>query len=262
LDAKYFDSAGILRTNKDPRGFHFVVRSSLGQLRFDPTPAAGERIVARRPDAEIGAIFTNMRLCLDLPRHGLAHHFQTDEATIAAFELGLLDRLPPWPETQRLVVAYAAACRIDPRPLLMRLQLHFGFAPPPPQPAPNTARTGVRALPPPDARTARQSARPAPPPRPTSRDDDVVTRRRRRRSRRLYAMTAPFVVAGGLFALIAGAPGLAYSLASMLPEPAGAYLRKTVEMVVVVAAPERDGLRWIDVPDPKSRKAARITGKL
>jgi hypothetical protein len=68
--------------------------------------------------AEIGALFRDLRRLLGLSLPDLANRLGTRLDVVAGLELGEVDRLPPWPETMRVVIAYTSLAQIDPRPVL------------------------------------------------------------------------------------------------------------------------------------------------
>ena len=72
-------------------------------------------------DAEIGAIFCEMRRASQLNKEQLAEQFETDITTLDALETGALLALPDWPETSRVVMAYTEALGLDGRPILRRM---------------------------------------------------------------------------------------------------------------------------------------------
>ena len=45
---------------------------------------------------------------------------------------------------------------------------------------------------------------------------------------------------------------------ALLPGPAEAAVRAGVDYVVLLAAPRREGLRWIEMGDPRLRKADKL----
>ena len=54
------------------------------------------------------------------------------------------------------------------------------------------------------------------------------------------------------------APKPMFSAISLLPDPAGTALRGGLDYLVLVTAPRREGLRWIEVGDPRLRKADKL----
>jgi hypothetical protein len=228
-------------------------------------------------------------------------------------EAGLIDRLPEWPETARIVGQYGRLALVDTGPLMARLRaLQTSSSPaaasalPPPsyvraplalaRPAPTmqvpmtiggapVPRTDVYArslaattirraditspiiMP----RTANQhAAMPQDANRPVRAEEDdepdsdseAVPRdhakiRRHRRLRRAVIPVVATMVIAGAFYLMQSAPRALYGLAGVMPAPLHAPTRGVVDFVVYQTAPVRDGLRWIDVGDPRLRKVDR-----
>lgn len=86
----------------------------------------------------------------------------------------------------------------------------------------------------------------------------VAAARRRRRTRRTIALTLPIVAVAGLFVAMLMAPRPFYGLARLLPAPIDMPVRGMVDLAVTQTAPMREGLRWIEMDDPRIRKGDRI----
>lgn len=210
------------------------------QISAISEPSAGR-------DEQLGQIFLNMRLALRVPRETIARRLATTVAAIDNFEAGAVTALPHWKETQRIVYAYCELLRMDPDPILWRVRSHLQalasqaatrktVPPAPPRPA---ART-PRAL---TSRTETSRARPE---------------RRRRRARALFALTAPVALLAGLVYLAQIAPRPVYRVIAWLPDRVEVPVRAGLDYVLLLTASRRDGLRWIDVGDPQSRKADKL----
>jgi hypothetical protein len=220
-------------------------------------PAAGSRDArsrgpgSRGHDPQIAHFFRNMRTATRLSRDAIARRLATTPATIEDLELGAVSALPHWPETVRIVRGYCELLRLDPEPLLWRIQqlLRAGDDPPPSRPV---------GPPPPALRKERPRA-PAP-------------RRRRRGLRKLVIMSIPPVVVAGLLYLAATAPAPFYRLLALLPSSVAEPARAGLDALVLYSAPRRDGstrpcstakncYRWIDVGDPRVRKVDKLPTK-
>lgn len=82
----------------------------------------------RRADAarqEAARFFFDLRRGLRLARVAIANRIGTDAAVIEALETGSLDRLPPWPQTVRIVTAYTQLVALDPNPVLHALHAAY-----------------------------------------------------------------------------------------------------------------------------------------
>jgi transcriptional regulator with XRE-family HTH domain len=95
-------------------------------------PTGHDAYPARRGQApsaaEIGALFRDLRRILRLSLPDLAVRLGTRIEVVTALERGEIGRLPPWPETVRVVTGYTSLARIDPRPVLaiIRNQMEGG----------------------------------------------------------------------------------------------------------------------------------------
>jgi transcriptional regulator with XRE-family HTH domain len=199
-----------------------------------PPPIAGR-------DPQIGSIFRNMRSALRLSREAIARHLATTPATIDDFENGALSALPHWRETVRIVRSYCEMLRLDPEPLLWRLQSQL--------------RNGL------DVDETTGPPRAAQPPallRQDRRREQPERRRSKRGARRLFALGAPVLALAAALYLANAAPAPLYVAAKRLPDPLAGYARAGLDQFVHFTAPQRDGLRWIDVGNPQLRKTDKL----
>lgn len=190
-------------------------------------------------DPQIGHIFRNMRAAARLPREAIARRLATTPATIEDLETGAISSLPHWRETVRVVRGYCEILRLDPEPLLWRIQnqLRAGGS----QEDPPTRPPG---LPPALLRKDRPRIR--------------VSRRSGHSARRLLAMSAPLVVVGAVLYAASAAPGPIYRAITLLPAPLAGAARAGLDNFLLYSTPRRDGLRWIDVGDPQLRKGDKL----
>jgi transcriptional regulator with XRE-family HTH domain len=247
----------------------------------NPAPTAG--------DAQIAAIFRQMRAILGLSVPGLARRLGTDIAVIMELETGGVDNLPPWPETVRIIEGYGAMTGVDQGPLLSRILMlqtptatrGAGQVSGPPQSTPVTviheATPVTRPHPYPERR---QSSYAVPAPRTPAQVayaeaeiEDVPAaapppaRRQRWRaflpSPRIAIWLGVPIAAVFCVALVAKmAPQVLYSAVEAMPFAIRAPLRPSVDHLVTSTAPVRDGLRWIDSVNPRSRKSDRLPSTL
>jgi transcriptional regulator with XRE-family HTH domain len=213
------------------------------RLMQQPRAYAGEPAAVR--DEQIGLIFRNMRLAMKVPRETIARRVATTSATIESFEAGAISALPHWKETARIIRAYCELLRMDPEPILWRMR-ELLQAPP----------TEVRT-----ASTTQQA--PAPrafaPATPSERARAEAPPSGRRRSvRTLFALSAPVAAAAGVAMLVHVAPGPVYRAVGLLPEAIEWPVRAGLDYVVLATAPRREGLKWIEVGDPRLRKADKL----
>ena len=201
-------------------------------------------------DEQLGQIFVSMRRAMNVSRETIARRLATRASTIDDFEAGAITALPHWKETNRIVCGYCELLRLDPEPILWRIRSHleavanYARSAAPPRPAPPTA--GTRPPPATHVRTERpETGRPR-------------AARRRRRVRTLFTLTAPVVLLAGVVYLAQAMPQVVYPVISRLPDQVEVPVRAGLEYLVLLTAPRRDGLRWIEVSDPQSRKADKL----
>jgi hypothetical protein len=211
--------------------------------------APGELAGAR--DVQIGNIFRNMRLSMKASRDMISRRLATSPSTIDDFEAGAIAALPHWKETSRIVRGYCELLRVDPEPILWRIRSHLEVAPQHTKlHAPGPERFApVRTSGQPPASAAAQT--------PTASSQESVLRRRRR-ARRLLAFTAPIALAAGIVYLAMTASKVVYAPLQMLPAQVALPLRAGLDYLVMLAAPRHDGLLWIEVSDPRSRKGDKL----
>jgi len=185
-------------------------------------------------DAEVASIFRDMRQATGLTVPLLAFRLRTTERTIEALEEGALLALPEWPETSRVIMAYAAMLNLDARPVLRRI--HAQLMPqaplrdaatmppahqPPAQPGPNVRRT---------------------PPQP----------RRRSRILKWVPLLAMVVTATVGAFLAVEKPQLIVSVTDRMPDPIPKLARFGIDLLRPV------GQAVTRSDDPRSRKADKL----
>jgi hypothetical protein len=208
-------------------------------------------------DERLGAIFRNMRRILNVPAPVLARHLSTSPATIGLLEAGALAALPPWPETTRIIHAYCALLRADPQPILRHLagQLTTTAAPRAGAAVSSPASPGIsrhNSLPP---RTTLASA---PPAQRAPAEATTSSQSRRRTARRLFALSAPAALIAAVVSMVQMMPKPVHAVIEMLPDPIKSSVYGGIEFILLQTAPRRDGLRWIEVSDPQTRKADKL----
>jgi hypothetical protein len=102
-------------------------------------------------------------------------------------------------------------------------------------------------------RTARQAT-----PSADAINTDVVVARRRRRRRRTALVLAPILTIVVGFAGMLFAPRPFYRVAKVLPTSVASPLLSLLDTAVLQTATVRDGLRWIELDDPRLRKGDRL----
>jgi hypothetical protein len=193
-------------------------------------------------DPQLGHIFRNMRAAMRVPRDAIARRLATTPAIIEDLENGAVGALPHWPETVRIVRGYCGLLRLDPEPLLWRIQQLLNGGP-----GNDSAFARLPAPSPPSLRNAparRRAARPA----------------RGGLRKILWLASVPVAATGIAYAAIL-APGPLYRAISLLPKSLAVPARAGLDSFVLYSAPRRDGLKWIDVGDPRLRKVDKLSRK-
>jgi transcriptional regulator with XRE-family HTH domain len=202
-------------------------------------------------DDQLGQIFRDMRLTMKVSRETIARRLATNASTIDNFEAGAVAALPHARETERIVRGYCDLLRVDPNPILGRIRAHM-------QALASQARAAVPTQPP---RTQTTAGRPAPRSRPVGKSEQAQAARPPRwrlRARTLFALSAPVALIAGMVYLAHAAPQPVYRAIALLPGPAASVVRTGMDHLVLITAPRRDGLRWIEVGDPRLRKADKL----
>jgi Helix-turn-helix domain len=208
-------------------------------------------------DEQLGAIFRNMRLAMKVSRETIARRLATSTACIDSFEAGAVSALPHGKETERIVRGYCELLRVDPEPILWRIRAHV-------QALASQARAAVPTAPP-QATSSTTSGRTTPRSRSVAQVERTQGQRtkarsprRRRRARTLFALSAPVALAAALVYLAHAAPRPVYHAVALLPDPVESAVRAGLDYLVHLTAPRREGLRWIEVGDPRVRKADKL----
>jgi hypothetical protein len=187
-----------------------------------------------------------MRATLQASRETVARRLATTPGVIEDLENGSVASLPHWRETVRIVRTYCELLRLNPDPLLWRIDqlLRSGAG------APGVDEALAHATAPPPPLALRK-----PPPR------EPVLRERGAGIGRLLLLAAPPVVLAAVTSLAILVPGPIYKTISLLPASVAEPVRAGLDLFVLYSAPRRDGLRWIDVGDPQLRKVDKLRSK-
>jgi transcriptional regulator with XRE-family HTH domain len=218
-------------------------------------PAAGHINTSRPVPAEIGGMFRDLRRALNISLPELASRLGTRIDVLNALEKGDLSRLPPWPETARIVAEFTAMGKIDPRPVLGVLSQQMA----------GSATLGKARVPPLQKlssayRTAMVPAAAAMKlfgSRAATASASVRMGGFRGLVRKAVWLSIAAGIAGAAFA--AKDQHFGARLATLSP-PLGQIVRGAQDYVVLRSAPVRDGLRWIEVDDPRTRRGDRLDG--
>lgn len=201
--------------------------------------------------SQIALFFRNLRTFLGITQQQAAAQLMTHVQVIDALENADVRYLPDWPETARVVMAYAAWARIDGRPILGALAaLQNGSVPRRPSPVRNAAayahmqhsvvrlrQAGVVLV---------EGAKRLP--------QEAMNQARERPARTFYAVSLPMCLVLLMLntSVLQGALG-------MIGGPAAKFASSLRETLAVEFSPVREGLRWIEVADPRSRRADKLS---
>jgi len=217
--------------------------------------------------AESAGLFRDLRRVLKLSLPQIALRLGTRIEVIEALETGNARRLPPWPETVRVVTAYTGLARIDPRPVLAIIhdemvlaaaaREELGATRPllraralllaitAPVAAALSAAAGALAI----GRNAARAARVA----AAGRRRDAENPGRKRLLLLLLAGGAPLLLGTAL-----ARPGMLEATVSALPSPLARLVRGIEDYALQHMAPTHDGLKWIEVDDPRTRRTDKL----
>jgi hypothetical protein len=203
---------------------------------------------------EVGRFFRELREAFHLSPAQIAARLSTRVDIVMALETGLVRELPPWPETCRIVRTYTSFAGLDPRPALQSLEMLMAAEVSAPQQQPQ------RQMLPQLARREAPKFMPREPTRPEPLEEDLesdglrgLLARHTQAARLLFAAAIPVA----LIVLITQTSVLEAAVAK-LPPSMVRIVRGAQNYVIVQMAPVRDGLRWIDVPDPRSRRGDKL----
>lgn len=201
-------------------------------------------------DEQIAQMFRNMRQALKVPRETIARRLATSPSTIDNFEAGAIAALPHWKETARIVRGYCELVRMDPEPILWRIRDQLRAL----------ATQAIPAGPPPRVllRPTAAPGGPAGPAAPAGETRAARPSRRRHRARALFALSAPLAILAGVAILAQVMPGPVYRMVGLLPGGIETPARASLDYISLLTAPRRDGLKWIEVSDPRLRKADKL----
>jgi transcriptional regulator with XRE-family HTH domain len=203
---------------------------------------------------EVGRFFRDLRQAFGLTHAQVAARLSTRADIILALEEGQVRTLPPWSETARIVRTYAGLAGLDPRPalqsieMLLAAEVNAGAAEKSVPASPMSRKLPAKFV-------AREPVRQAPPQQqtPPQQSEGFWHGRHGRAMRLLFAVSVPIA----LIVLVTQTAVLEAAVAK-LPPSVARIVRGAQNYVIVQMAPVKDGLRWIDVPDPRSRRGDKL----
>ena len=197
-------------------------------------------LTAGSPDlgtyGQTGLFFVQLRQYLGLSLDQVAARLETYRSVISALETGTVGDLPPWSQTHRIVTAYAALAGLDPAPALHCLILHV-------TPVPSVARPVKKRIGGLSFKWPSMSILPAwlLPRLPVW---------------RIAAVATAFAILG-----IGAQTSVIEAAMGKLPAPIAKVIRHAQDTVLVSVSRKFEGLTWIDVDDPRSRRSDKLLRK-
>lgn len=225
---------------------------------FRPDPS-GSTSIATSPASKIGPLFRDLRRCFRFSVPEVAFRLGTRIDVIEALEAGDVSKLPPWPETVRLVTAYTGLAQIDPRPVLEVISDELAALRKRSAKGPirrsETLRAGVERV---AAHLASKLD--------VSRLKETLAQIKASRAPRWPLALA--MSRGSPARLALACAILAALLTSLIQSPvlqasgAGGALGRVIgtvqDYVLQRASTKKNGMTWIDVEDPRSRRTDKL----
>ncbi len=192
--------------------------------------------------ALVARFFIDLRRALRLTLPQAAHYVQVHPEVIETLETGQIEYLPPWSETARIVLTYSSMAGVDGGPVLNAIGgLLAVLAQPAVTEAPKAARPEPRGHFRRAGSAIASGAKRLP--------QDAIHQIRQRPQRALYALSLPL----GLVLVM-----LHTSVFALVAKPFSAAVSSVSVYFQVHFAPVRDGLRYIEVDDPRSRRGDKL----
>lgn len=211
-------------------------------------PVSGARSATSTPGDEAGALLSAIRTALGLSEVELAKLLATSPRIVFALENGWSEALPEWPEIERIVVRWVGLAHMDPAPALIILEASLGNIR---APAAATSGDDRPRSPMPLRRRIWAFARGG---RGLEKRRELPRMVSARRAARLALAVGVLVALGTASTQTAV---VAAAVAS-LPAPAERAVRSLSDYLAVKFAPLRQGHRWIEVADPRSRRGDKL----
>lgn len=229
-----------------------------GSLQRAAAVAPGQRTAAAteatsQVRAEVAKFFVDLRRTIGASAAQASQHLKTPIPVISALERADVGALPPWPETQRIVLAYTAWAGIDGRPVLTALGILLTEA----KQRRQTEQQAAAVRPAVSASSERlrqirlaisEGARRLP--------QEAFNHVRQRPVRTFYALSTPLALL-----MLSLHPHFFRDAANFLSRPVSAVVSKAEDIWAVNFAPRREGFRWIEVSDPRNRRDDKLKSR-
>ncbi len=215
-------------------------------------------------DEHLGFLLRDMRHALPMTHGELALRVGSSAEIIMILEQGRLRALPNWEEAQRVVCGLCALHHVDPRPILNRIveQTSLTSLGAPPVRGPGALQrangryddheSGEVERP----RQKRPAAAPKPPRKP--RRPWRISSLSLGPGRVLMAVAGPMVLVAAAVWAIQAQPRALRATIEVLPHSIAHPMLAGLDAMAMRLARRQDGLRWIEVADPSSRKADKL----
>jgi Helix-turn-helix domain len=191
--------------------------------------------------SNISRLFWDLRNALRMTPHQAAAQLQTRVDIIEALETGQFELLPQGPETARIVMTYTGMAGIDGRPVLAALADLMRDAAARAQPSRSQSSQRLR-----QAGTAFANGAKRLP-------AGALKQVRERPDRAFYAVSLPL----GIVLLLLNTSVLQAAF-NHVPRPVARLAQNVRQYFQVEFAPVREGLRWIEVDDPRRRRGDKL----
>lgn len=196
--------------------------------------------------SNIARLFWDLRNALQLSPYQAAANLLTHSDVIGLLEAGHFEMLPPWPETARIVMTYTSMAGVDGQPVLNAIAdvLRASALQVQAQPQPSPQRIQVERLR--QAGTAfANGAKKLP--------AGALKQVRERPERAFYAVSLPLAII--LLLLNSSVLQAAFN---HVPRPVARMVTDVRQFFQEQFAPVHEGLRWIDVDDPRRRRGDKL----
>lgn len=200
--------------------------------------------------SDVSRFFIDLRHAIGAGPEQVAAVLRTSPDTVLALESADVRKLPSWQDVERIVGVYTAWAGIDGRPALTALGILYREA----EQHRQLARQAEALSPAINASTERlrqmrdviaEGAKRLP--------IEALNQARERPVRTLYALSVPL----GLVLILFNTSALG-GVMSHLPGPIKSVTVYVHDVMAVQFAPEHEGLRWIEVSEPRQRRSDRL----
>jgi hypothetical protein len=215
-------------------------------------PMAAPSTASAQVRTNVARLFWDLRNALQLTPYQAAANLLTHADVVGQLETGHFEMLPPWPETARIVMTYTSMAGVDGQPVLNAIadvlrasaaqtQVQVQSRVPPQQTPQRLQVDRLR-----QAGTAfANGAKKLP--------AGALKQVRERPERAFYAVSLPLA-----FILLLLNTSVLQAAFSHTPRPVARMVTGVRQFFQEQFAPIHEGLRWIDVDDPRRRRGDKL----